>query len=118
MANLGHKVCDQTVGNVLQRHALPPAPARKRTTSWPAFIRIHLALLAGTDFLSADYVLFFIHLESPAGGLRRHYRSPGQAVDDRRHCRQQSPRFHQWQGFPLCSGLLYEPRREATRPLS
>ena len=54
MANLGHKVCDQTVGNVLQRHALPPAPARKRMTSWPAFIRIHLALLAGTDFLSAE----------------------------------------------------------------
>jgi hypothetical protein len=68
------KVCDQTVGNVLQRHALPPAPERKRTTTWPAFIRIHLALLAGTDFLTAEvltlrglvtyYVLFFIRLES------------------------------------------------------
>src|SRR3981081_2266300 len=74
LANLGHKVCDQTVGNVLQRHALPPAPERKRTTTWPAFIRIHLALLAGSDFLTAEvltlrglvtyYVLFFIHLES------------------------------------------------------
>ena len=74
MANLGYKVCDQTVGNVLQRHALPPAPERKRTTTWPAFIRTHLALLAGTDFLTAEvltlrglvthYVLFFIHLES------------------------------------------------------
>src|SRR4030081_636514 len=73
LANLGYKVCDQTVGNVLQRHALPPAPARKRTTTWAAFIRIHLALLAGTDFLTAEvltlrglvtyYVLFFIHLE-------------------------------------------------------
>jgi putative transposase len=72
LANLGYKVCDQTVGNVLQRHALPPAP--ERTTTWPAFIRIHLALLAGTDFLTAEvltlrglvtyYVLFFIHLES------------------------------------------------------
>ena len=74
LANLGYKVCDQTVGNVLQRHALPPAPERKRTTTWPAFIRIHLALLAGTDFLTAEvltlrglvtyYVLFFIRLES------------------------------------------------------
>src|SRR3982075_3685339 len=74
MANLGYKVCDQTVGNVLQRHALPPAPERKRTTTWAAFIRIHLALLAGTDFFTAEvltlrglvtyYVLFFIHLES------------------------------------------------------
>ena len=74
LANLGYKVCDQTVGNVLQRHALPPAPERKRTTTWAAFIRVHLALLAATDFFTAEvltlrglvtyYVLFFIHLES------------------------------------------------------
>jgi hypothetical protein len=74
LANLGYEISDQTVGNVLQRHALPPAPERKRTTTWPAFIRIHLALLAGTDFFTAEvltlrglvtyYVLFFIHLES------------------------------------------------------
>jgi putative transposase len=48
LANLGYKVCDQTVGNVLQRHGLPPAPERKRTTTWSAFIRVHLALLAAT----------------------------------------------------------------------
>ena len=74
MANLGYKVCDQTVGNVLQRHGLPPAPERKHTTTWPAFIRTHVALLAGTDFFTAEvltprglmtyYVLFFIHLDS------------------------------------------------------
>jgi putative transposase len=74
LANLGYEVCDQTVGNVLRRHALPPAPERKRTTSWAAFIRMHLALLAGTDFFTAEvltlrglvtyYVLFFIHIES------------------------------------------------------
>jgi hypothetical protein len=49
-------------------------PERKRTTTWSAFIRTHLALLAGTDFFTAAvltlrglmtyYVLFFIHLES------------------------------------------------------
>jgi hypothetical protein len=53
---------------------LPPAPERKRTTTWAAFIRTHLELLAGTDFVTAEvltlrglvtyYVLFFIHLES------------------------------------------------------
>jgi hypothetical protein len=48
LANFGYRVCDQTVGNVLHRHGLPPAPERKRTTTWPAFIRTHLALLAGT----------------------------------------------------------------------
>jgi putative transposase len=74
LANLGYEISDQTVGNVLQRHGLSPAPERKRTTTWAAFIRTHVALLAGTDFFTAEvltlrglvtyYVLFFIHLES------------------------------------------------------
>ena len=86
LANLGYKVCDQTVGNVLQRHALPPAPERKRTTTWPAFIRIHLALLAGTDFFTAEvltlrglvtYLLRAVFHPSgqPPGGHRRDHRS-------------------------------------------
>src|SRR5262245_27071013 len=74
LANLGFEVSDQTVGNVLRRHGMPPAPERKRATTWLAFIRTHLALLAGTDFFTAEvltlrglatyYVLFFMHLES------------------------------------------------------
>src|SRR6516165_3057631 len=53
LANLGYVISDQTVGNILHRHALPPAPERKRMTTWPAFIRTHLALLAGTDVFTA-----------------------------------------------------------------
>src|SRR6202165_3473663 len=74
LANLGYEISDQTVGNVLRRHGLPPAPERKRTTTWAALIRTHVALLAGTHFFTAEvltlrglvtsYVLFFIHLES------------------------------------------------------
>jgi putative transposase len=74
LTNLGHAVSDQTVGNVLRRHGIPPAPQRKHTITWAAFIRAHLAVLAGTDFFSVEvftlrglvtyYVLFFIHLES------------------------------------------------------
>ena len=85
LANLGYKVCDQTIGNVLQRHGLPPAPERKRTTTWQAFIRIHLALLAGTDFFTAEvltprglvtyYVLFFINLESRRVAIARWHRN-------------------------------------------
>ncbi len=54
--------------------SLPPARERKHTTTWATFIRAHLAVLAGTDFFTAEvltlrglvtyYVLFFIHLES------------------------------------------------------
>ena len=74
MANLGHTISDQTVGNILQRHGIPPAPERKRMTTWADFIRTHMAVLAGTDFFTVEvltlrglvtyYVLFFIHLES------------------------------------------------------
>jgi len=85
MANLGYMLSDQTVGNILQRHGIPPAPERKRTTTWTDFIRAHMAVLAGTDFFSVEvltlrglvtyYVLFFIHLESrriEVAGMTRH----------------------------------------------
>jgi hypothetical protein len=74
LANLGHQPSDQTVGNILGRHDIPPAPKRKHTTCWKDFIRTHLDVLAGTDFFTVEvftlkglltyYVLFFIHLES------------------------------------------------------
>src|SRR6516162_8764582 len=80
LANLGHEVSDQTVGNVLRRHGIPPAPVRKRRTTWAEFIRIHLALLAGADISAAEvlmrglvicYVLFFIYLESSRTDISR-----------------------------------------------
>src|ERR1022692_2672945 len=33
MANLGLRLSDQTVGNILRRHDIPPAPQRKQATS-------------------------------------------------------------------------------------
>ena len=54
MANLGYRLSDQTVGNILQRHGIPPAPERKRTTTWTDFIRAHMSVLAGTDIFSVE----------------------------------------------------------------
>ena len=53
LANLGHAVSDQTVGNVLRRHGIAPAPQRGQTTAWKDFIAAYMAVLAGMDFLSA-----------------------------------------------------------------
>src|SRR2546422_395705 len=74
LANLGYTISDQTVGNILKRHGLPPAPERKTTTTWKEFIRTHLEVLVATDFFTAEvwtlgglmtyYVLFFLHLGS------------------------------------------------------
>jgi putative transposase len=74
LANLGYTISDQTVGNILKRHGLPPAPERRTTTTWKEFIRTHMDVLVATDFFTAEvwtlgglvtyYVLFFIHLGS------------------------------------------------------
>ena len=73
LANLGLTVSAQTVGNVLKRHGLAPAPERK-TTTWKEFIRTHMDVLVATDFFTTEvwtlgglvtyYILFFIHLGS------------------------------------------------------
>jgi putative transposase len=54
LANLGHKVSDQTVGNVPRRRGVPPALERKRTTTWAEFIRAHLTVLVGIDFFTVE----------------------------------------------------------------
>ena len=74
LANLGYIISDQTVGNILKRHGIPPAPERKTTTTLKEFIRTHMDVLVATDFFTAEvwtlgglvtyYVLFFIHLGS------------------------------------------------------
>ena len=74
LANVALTVSAQTVGNILQRHGLPPAPERKTTTTWQACIRTHMAVLVATDFFTAEVwtlgglvtydVVFFLHLGS------------------------------------------------------
>ena len=74
LANLGHRVSDQTVGNILKRHGIAPAPERKKTTTWKEFIRAHRDLLVATDFFTAEvwtafglktyYILFLIRIST------------------------------------------------------
>src|SRR5919107_2930848 len=54
LANLGHVVSDQTVGNILRRHGIAPAPKRTQTTTWKDFIRSHMGVLAGIDFFTVE----------------------------------------------------------------
>ena len=41
LANIGHQLSDQTVGNVLKGHGIEPAPERQRTTTWSTFLKAH-----------------------------------------------------------------------------
>jgi putative transposase len=89
LANIGYQVSDQTVGNVLERHGLAPAPKRSQNTTWKEFIQRHMAVMAGTDFFTVEvltwrglvtyYILFFIHLESRRVCLAGITRHPDQA---------------------------------------
>ena len=37
LKNLGHNVSDQTVGNILRRFGIAPAPKRREQTTWPSW---------------------------------------------------------------------------------
>jgi putative transposase len=54
LSNLGHEISDQTVGNILKRHGIAPAPKRSQTTTWKDFISTHMAVLAGVDFFTVE----------------------------------------------------------------
>ena len=85
LANLGHRLSDQTVKNILRRHGIAPAPKRSQITSWKDFLAAHMNVLAGADFFTVEvltwhglvtyYVLFFLHLETRRvhiAGITRH----------------------------------------------
>jgi len=56
----------------MKRHGIPPAPERKKTTTWKEFIRSHQDVLAATDFFTTEvwtatglvtyYVLFVMQV--------------------------------------------------------
>jgi len=72
LANLGHSVSDQTVGNILKQNGIEPAPERKHTTTWATFLKAHWDQLAAIDFTTIEvwttkglvtyYLLFAMHL--------------------------------------------------------
>lgn len=83
--HLGYTVSDQTVGNILKRHRLSPAPERKKTVTWREFIRVHLDVLLATDFFNREIwsgfgllissLLCFIHVarhQVHCVGMTRH----------------------------------------------
>ena len=54
LANLGHEISDQTVGNILKAHGIEPAPERKRQTTWKTFLKSHWDVLGAIDFTTIE----------------------------------------------------------------
>lgn len=74
LANLGHEISDQTVGNIRKEHGIEPAPQRKRQTSWSTFLKAHWDVLGSIDFTTIEiwtkgglvtfYLLFVMELKT------------------------------------------------------
>jgi transposase len=87
LKHLGYTISDQTVGNVLKRHSMQPAPERKKTVTWGEFVRFHLDVLLATDFFTSEVwtwlrlvlsslLFFFIpggRRQGPTLGMTRHH---------------------------------------------
>jgi putative transposase len=54
LKHLGYTISDQTVGHILKRHGILPAPERQKTVTWREFVRIHLDVLLATDFFNGE----------------------------------------------------------------
>jgi hypothetical protein len=74
LAERGYNISGQTVGNLLKRRGLSPAPDRHKTTARKDFIRSHMSVLWATDFFNTEvwtlgglvtcYVLFLVKLDT------------------------------------------------------
>ena len=51
LANLGHVVSDQTVGNILRFHGTAPGPRRSQNTTWKDFVARHIGPNGRSRFL-------------------------------------------------------------------
>jgi len=54
LANLGHPVSDQTVGNILRRRGMAPVPERSKMTTWKDFIADTWAFLPAPTSSAVD----------------------------------------------------------------
>ena len=74
LANLGHRISDTTVGNILKANGIEPAPDRKHQTTWKTFLKAHWDVLGAIDFTTIEiwtkhglvtyYLLFVMHVAS------------------------------------------------------
>jgi hypothetical protein len=71
LKHLEYTISDQTVGNILKRHGISPAPERKQTVTGWEFIRSHWDVLEATNVFNSEvwnwlglamsYLLSFFH---------------------------------------------------------
>ena len=74
LANVGYRITDTTVSNILKRNGIEPAPHRRQHTTWSTFLKAHWDVLAAIDFTTVEvwtrgglvtlYLLFVMELKT------------------------------------------------------
>jgi putative transposase len=54
LGSLGHTVSDTTVGNILKKNGIEPAPERTKETTWKTFLQAHWEVMGAADFTSVE----------------------------------------------------------------
>jgi hypothetical protein len=108
LSNLGHQVSDQTVGNILRRHGIAPAPKRGQTTTWKDFIAAHMNVLAGVDFFTVEGAGHRLCVVLPSSGKSSsqgggHHQTPRPRVDGTDRSQRNAGELGTLGGMPLCS---------------
>src|SRR5262249_43407389 len=99
-------ISDQTVGNILKRHGIPPAPERKKTVTWREFVRNHVDVLGAADFFPSELWAWFAFVLSWVLSCRL----PDPCL---RHGTSMRSSLHQWgvRVVPLWSLNMHTRRR-------
>jgi len=89
LANVGYRISDTTVGNLLKAHGIEPAPQRKRQTTWKTFLKAHWDSLGAIDFTTIEvwtrsglvtfYLLFALELRTRRVHFAGCTTNPGEA---------------------------------------
>ncbi|WP_145312690.1 helix-turn-helix domain-containing protein [Gimesia fumaroli] len=74
VVNVGYKISDESVRNILKKEGIEPVPDRKRQKTWSTFLKTHLEVLAAIDFTTVEvwtkgglvtfYLLFVMELKT------------------------------------------------------
>jgi putative transposase len=69
LKNLGYRIADSTMANVLKAPGIEPALDRQRTQSWATFMKTHWDSICATDFTTVEvwtqsgFVTFYVLAE-------------------------------------------------------
>ncbi|MBV1855737.1 hypothetical protein [Catellatospora tritici] len=97
LPSLGHDIGVSTIGRILKRAGVPPAPVRRDRTTWRRFLRAQAATMLACDFFHVDcvltlqrlYVFFVMEVGSRIDRCARRYngRRPHRALQRSRRAR-------------------------------